>query len=163
MPNSIPHSGHVALRRGRVSLPGQVYLVTFTTDARRLLFTQFWTGAVAAAAMVDPRVWRDAKLLAWVLMPDHWHGLVQLGERDSLDRVVQRLKTNSARRVRQEANVEYRVWAPGYHDHALRKEEGVRAAARYVIGNPVRASLVGRLGDYPFWDAVWVKGDAPRL
>ena len=163
MPNSIHRPGHVALRRGRVSLPGQVYLVTFAAEARRRLFARFWTGAVASAALADPRIWRDARLLAWVLMPDHWHGVVQLGERDSLGRVVQRLKANSARRVRYEADVHCRVWARGYHDHALRQEEGVREAARYVVGNPIRAGLVDRVADYPFWDATWVSGDASPL
>jgi len=28
--------------------------------------------------------------------------------------------------------------------------------ARYIIGNPVRSGLVQRVGDYPFWDAVWL-------
>ena len=159
MPNSIHRPGHVALRRGRASLPGQVYLVTFATEARRRLFARFWAGAVASAALADARLWRDARLLAWVLMPDHWHGVVQLGERDPLDRVVQRLKANSARRVRREADVHSRVWARGYHDHALRQEEGVREAARYVVGNPVRAGLVERVGEYPFWDAVWLRDE----
>ena len=163
MPRSIHRPGHVALRRGRISLPGQVYLVTFTTQTRRPLFARFWAGAVASAAMGDAQIWRDSRLLAWVLMPDHWHGVVELGSHDSLDRLVQRLKANSARRVRREADVHCRVWARGYHDHGLRQEEGVREAARYVVGNPLRAGLVARVADYPFWDAVWVKGDGPPL
>ncbi len=28
--------------------------------------------------------------------------------------------------------------------------------ARYIIANPLRAGLVGRVGDYPLWDAVWL-------
>jgi hypothetical protein len=28
--------------------------------------------------------------------------------------------------------------------------------ARYVVMNPVRAGLVSRVGDYPFWDAAWI-------
>ena len=76
---------------------------------------------------------------------------------------LQRLKANSARRVRYEADVHCRVWARGYHDHALRQGEGVREAARYVVGNPIRAGLVDRVADYPFWDATWVSGDASPL
>ena len=44
----------------------------------------------------------------------------------------------------------------GYHDHALRQEEDLRAVARYIIANPVRAGLVERIGDYPHWDAAWL-------
>ncbi|NJC47919.1 UNVERIFIED_ORG: hypothetical protein GGR78_001170 [Xanthomonas campestris] len=28
--------------------------------------------------------------------------------------------------------------------------------ARYLIANPLRAELVERVGDYPFWDAIWL-------
>jgi len=40
-----------------------------------------------------------------------------------------------------------------------RCDEGLRAVARYVIANPVRAGLAERVGDYPFWDAVWLDSD----
>ena len=49
-----------------------------------------------------------------------------------------------------------RLWQTGFHDHALRREEDLAATARYLIANPLRAGLVQRVGDYPFWDAVWV-------
>lgn len=48
------------------------------------------------------------------------------------------------------------LWAPGFHDHALRREESIVDAARYIVLNPVRAGLVRCAGDYPFWDAVWL-------
>nr|EPB97991.1 hypothetical protein L321_00197 [Pseudomonas plecoglossicida NB2011] len=48
------------------------------------------------------------------------------------------------------------VWQAGYHDRALRREEDVVMAARYIIANPLRAGLADKVGDYPHWDAVWV-------
>jgi REP element-mobilizing transposase RayT len=53
-------------------------------------------------------------------------------------------------------NDESSVWQPGYHDHAVRQDEDLRAMARYVVANPVRAGLVKDIGDYPHWDAVWL-------
>ena len=38
----------------------------------------------------------------------------------------------------------------------LGAEEDVVAVSRYIVLNPVRAALVRRVGDYPFWDAVWI-------
>jgi REP element-mobilizing transposase RayT len=49
-----------------------------------------------------------------------------------------------------------RLWQPGYHDHALRREEDLVATARYLVANPLRAGLVQHIGDYPLWDAVWL-------
>ena len=28
--------------------------------------------------------------------------------------------------------------------------------ARYIVANPLRAGLVTKIGDYPFWNAVWL-------
>lgn len=95
-------------------------------------------------------------MLAWVLMPDHTHWLLQLGERDSLRRVVNRLKSASARYVNRVRATSGGVWAKTFHDHGLRREEDLQAVARYIIANPLRAGLVRRIGDYPFWNAVWL-------
>jgi len=61
--------------------------------------------------------------------------------------------TSSARGVAGHAGP---IWQPGYYDHALRTEESLVAAARYIIGNPLRAGLVTRIGDYPLWDCIWM-------
>ncbi|KFN46779.1 hypothetical protein N790_08155 [Arenimonas malthae CC-JY-1] len=29
------------------------------------------------------------------------------------------------------------------------------------MANPLRAGLVADIGDYPFWDAVWLTDDCP--
>jgi len=46
--------------------------------------------------------------------------------------------------------------ATSFHYHALRNEESIKAAARYIIANPLRAGLVQRIEDYPLWDALWL-------
>jgi len=28
--------------------------------------------------------------------------------------------------------------------------------ARYIVANPIRAGLVDNIGQYPYWDAVWL-------
>ena len=148
--------GHNALRKGRVSLPHHVYLVTAATVNRERLFMDFSAGCAAARCFEDRAVLRDTGMLAWVLMPDHAHWLIQLGRQDRLGGVVGRLKSASARRVNPLLGRSGALWAPAFHDHALRSEERLREAARYIAANPVRAGLVARTGDYPFWNAVWV-------
>lgn len=148
-------SGHRALRRGRVSLPGYVYLVTAATRDRHPVFRDFVAGCAAARSFMDPRVLGDASPLAWVLMPDHAHWLIRLGDGDDLAVVVKRLKSVSARNVNRSLHRNGPLWAPAFHDHALRGDEDLRHSARYVIANPVRAGLVEHVGSYPFWDAIW--------
>ena len=87
--------------------------------------------------------------MAYVVMPDHLHWLVQLKD-EHLSRVVARIKTLSA------ARIPALHWQRGFHDRAMRREDDLRKAARYIIANPLRAGLVESVGDYPHWDAVWL-------
>jgi putative transposase len=148
--------GHAALRLGRISLPGQVYHVTATTQDREPLFNVPEAAFAAAACFHAPGVAGDANLLCWVLMPDHAHWLLQLGARDGLAGVVCRLKSASARAANAALGRSGAVWARAFHDHALRCDEDLLAVARYIVAHPVTAGLVRRMGDYPFWDAVWL-------
>jgi REP element-mobilizing transposase RayT len=133
-----------------------VYLVTFATFGRVRWFDDVHAARCACRSLTDPRGWRGSSLLAWVLMPDHWHGVVSVGEGDALQRLVNRLKSHSARAVRAQCCVSERIWADGFHDHALRSEEDLVDVARYVVLNPFRAGLVKRIGDSPYWNSVWL-------
>lgn len=138
------------LRKGRFSEAGRIYLVTTVTRDRRPVFQDF----AAARAAVDAMKWESvlgrAETLALVLMPDHLHWLLALGEGVSLSVVVRAVKAVSAHRLGRQ------IWQDGFHDHALRAEDDVVAVARYIVANPVRAGLVKRVGDYSHWDAVWL-------
>jgi len=90
-------------------------------------------------------------------MPDHWHGLIELTGTEPLSRAVARTKSVATMRWRETGSEHRRLWAHGFHDRALRREESLLDCARYIVLNPVRAGLVERCGDYPFWDAVWVE------
>ena len=148
--------GHQALRTGRHSATGQIYLITTTTQSRTPLFAQFERACAAARALTDPLLWRACKPLCWVLMPDRWHALVEVAEGDSLQMLVRRLKSGSALRLRPFVEDGQKVWAKAFHDHALRHEEDLVHVARYVVANPVRAGLCRSVREYPFWNAAWV-------
>lgn len=138
------------LRRGRVSEAGRAYLVTATTAQRRRLFDDWPTARTVVAALREEAHRGSAQTLAFVVMPDHLHWLLQLAEGAELAGVVGRVKSVVAHRCGGQ------VWQAGFHDHAVRAEEDLAQIARYLVLNPVRAGLVRRVGDYPHWDAVWL-------
>lgn len=147
-----PHARN--LRNGRVSESGRIYLITCVTDKRTPIFSQWPCGRrlVNVSMKENPR----AETLAYVVMPDHLHWLVQLKDGSQLGRVMRTVKSVSSRQVNRALHRSGRLWQPGYHDHALRKEEDLVATARYLVANPLRAGLVKRIGDYPLWDAIWL-------
>jgi REP element-mobilizing transposase RayT len=151
-----PSRGTRALRRGRVSEPARVYVVT-AVCARRFPWFASWEAAREVGALhIDPSAFPDVEVLAWVLMPDHWHALLTLRAEASLSAAVQRFKSLSARRANGVIGRSGAVWQRGFHDRALRRDEDLRSAGRYLVANPIRAGLVRRAGDCPFWDCVWL-------
>jgi REP element-mobilizing transposase RayT len=146
--------GHRALRKGRVSIRHQPYLATVVCRDRRRPFAEFKVACAVARVLGDATCWRGATVLAWVLMPDHLHALL-VPTGDPLARVMQSVNSHTARAANLASGGSGPVWQSAFHDHALRSDESLLAAARYLIANPVRAGLVQRVGDYPFWDATW--------
>ena len=148
--------GRAALRKGRVALPHAVYLITTTALRRQPFFTHFAAGCAAARCLEDQHLLNGCSMLAWVLMPDHAHWLLQLGAEPCLETTVKNLKSASARLANRAMGRRNELWTPGFHDRALRREDDVLKAARYLVANPLRAGLVRRAGDYPFWNAIWI-------
>ena len=139
-----------ALRIGRYSESGRIYLVTAATLGRRRVFDDFACGRCVVEEMRRLAEQGCVASLAWVVMPDHLHWLLQLGEYADLSDTIRTLKGRSAHRLGGP------LWQSAFHDRALRREEDLLATARYIVANPLRARLVDRLGDYPFWNSTWL-------
>lgn len=153
--NPLP-SGHAALRKGRVSLGNAVYLLTATSENREPFFAGFPAACSAARCFEDSVLLGESEMLAWVLMPNHAHWLLQLGDKDTLSDVIGRLKSASSRHANRLLHRTGPLWSRAFHDHVLRKEEDLQTVARYIVTNPLRAGMVRRVGDYPFWNAIWL-------
>jgi putative transposase len=153
---TIPTLGQQRLRSGRCSLAGQLYLLSTVTWLRKPYFLDTDVARLAARSLALAAHWYPSRCLCWVLMPDHWHGLVELGTDRDLATTMQRIKGITARNVGMRAPYARPLWAKGFHDHALRQDESIRQVARYIIANPLRAGLVTDLMDYPYWNTCYL-------
>jgi REP element-mobilizing transposase RayT len=146
--------------------PRQCWLIGIHTLFRRPVFDD--TDAARAVARLHRATgaWCASDCLAWVLLPDRWQGLLSVPPGDAVERLVQRFKTASARAVDPRLRINGWLWERGF-DARLLAEGGERDAARRLVIEPLRAGLAGAIGDYPYWDAVWlgegtVAGALPR-
>nr|WP_237140761.1 MULTISPECIES: transposase [Pseudomonas] len=146
------------LRIGRYGELSRIYLLTTNTVERKPIFQDFALGRLVVEQFRFAQDKKWAKSLAWVVMPDHFHWLIEL-QQGSLNELMQKTKSLSARAVNLSTGRQGSLWQQGYHDRALRREEDLVKLARYVVANPLRAGLVTRLGDYPLWDAIWVQSE----
>ncbi|WP_085716962.1 transposase [Pseudomonas sp. B28(2017)] len=143
------------LRVGRYAEPNRIYLLTTNTLDTKPVFNDFASGRLVVAQFRAAQDQGFAKSLAWVVMPDHFHWLIEL-QRGSLSGLMQRTKSLSTKAVNRSTGRRISLWQQGFHDRALRREEDLIKLARYIVANPLWAGLVEKLGDYPLWDAVWV-------
>ena len=136
------------LRKGRHSQPNQIYHVITNTKNRQPIFKNH----AFARALIQQLMAQQphASTLAFVVMPNHLHWLLQINQLQTLSTIVKNTKAKTAQAIGKP------IWQAGYYDHAIRKDEDIVNIARYIIANPVRAGLVKRVGDYPHWDAIWL-------
>ena len=96
------------------------------------------------AALADQAVrfhhGRRFELLAWVVMPNHVHTLIRVGQ-TPLTRIVQNWKSIVAVEANKLRGRSGRFWQPDYWDRHMRDEEQVSKAVRYIENNPVKAKL----------------------
>lgn len=143
------------LRTGRYSQLSQIYLISAVTHERQPFFTDWRVGRLLVDQFRQIQADSRAESLAWVVMPDHFHWLMELKQGD-LATVVLAVKSRAARSVNAYLGRSGQLWQRSFHDRAIRDEEDLQSVARYIIANPIRAGLVTRVHDYPLWDAVWV-------
>ncbi|MFJ2427309.1 REP-associated tyrosine transposase [Pseudomonas sp. NPDC087804] len=143
------------LRTGRYCEQNRIYLLTANTLGREPIFKDYRLGRLVVHQFRKAQEEGFAESLAWVVMPDHFHWLIQL-QKGSLGQLMCEAKSLSTRSINNATGRTGSLWQQSFHDHALRKEEDLVKLARYVVANPLRAGLVEKLGDYPLWDAVWV-------
>ena len=143
------------LRKGRFSAPYQGYFITICTWQRTPFFNDIYLGRIVVNGMRQLEMEERAHSLAWVLMPDHLHWLMQLGDSKLAD-ILHDLKGRSARQINLSLGRTGHVWQRAYYEHGIRPDEDIRRIARYIVANPLRKGLVQNVGDYPLWDAVWM-------
>ena len=143
------------LRIGRHSEFGRLYLLTTITQQRRPIFNNFQLGRLVVDHFRQAHEDGIVISKAWVVMPDHFHWLIEL-QNKTLGELMCRIKSRSSVNINRLTKTHERVWQKGYYDRALRQEDDVKAAARYIIQNPIRAQIASRIGDYPLWDACWI-------
>ena len=78
-----------------------------------------------------------------VIMPDHVHFLLSFPRDKSIQTTMSKWKEWTAKSLRI-------AWQRDFFEHRLRKAEGYREKADYILANPVRAKLVRDWEDWPY-------------
>jgi len=138
----------------RVRLPGRAYRITWMTARRRPHFERLEAARAVVAAMRAQEARGLVRSMAWVLMPDHLHWLVQLEGEETVDAVLDALRS-ACEGVEGTADGAP-LWADDYSVQPLSARDDIREISRDIVANPLRWGLAASLAEYPHWDAIWI-------
>jgi REP element-mobilizing transposase RayT len=156
-----------ASRRNSLRLAGfeysdrRWYFITVCTAGRQPLFGAITPHRVelSAAGHIVEDEWRrsadlrlDVNLDVFIVMPDHFHGLIGLYDsfraerRSSLPRLIGAFKGAVTRRIRSRDPGNFtEIWQRSYHDAVIRSARHFENVRRYIIANPAVAWRARRL------------------
>src|SRR5262249_8435918 len=93
------------------------------------------------------------RLIAWVIMPNHVHVLIESFAGIPLVQVVQSWKSCTANQANRILRRTGPFWQPDYFDRAIRDERHFLRAIQYIHETPVKAGLAAVPEDYPYSSA----------
>lgn len=152
-------------KKGHDYTAAGAYSITICTQNRDHLFCQITHGQVHLhpAGMLVEAIWHrlpchfpTVTLDAFVVMPDHVHGIIILGENKrsktypptdwpkgtipgSIPAIVQNFKSVSSRRINQAMGTPgRRIWQEDYYDRIIRDASHLEHTRQYIAANPSR-------------------------
>ncbi len=107
-------------------------------------------------ALHDAGTQINTQLLAYCIMPNHWHLLLRPREEGSLGRYMHRLTTTHVRRWHQHRHSTGggHLYQGTYKSFPIQTDRHFLTVCRYVEANPLRARMVKRAEDWR-WCSLW--------
>ena len=118
------------------------------TKGRRAVFSDIAFGLTCVELLRKLRRDTGCAIYAYCLMPDHVHLLIGTVASIPLSRLLGSWKSRCCRAAWGHGITDT-FWQRSFYDHAVRTNQDLRAAAAYVLGNPVRAGIVADFHEYP--------------
>jgi putative transposase len=135
-----------------------IYFITSVTYQRRKWFAQ------PALAQIVVDQWRhyektyQFQLHAYVVMPDHYHVVLQVGEKKTISQILHAVNSFTVTQINQTLGNERKVkiWQGNPWDKVIRDSKMYWQTIAYTLLNPWRAGLVRHpLERYPYSNIGW--------
>lgn len=178
----IHHRRSIRLKEYDYSQAG-AYYVTLCTYQRECLFGEIIDGEMRlndwGRIIYDSWEWLGQQyayvdLYEWVIMPNHFHGIIVIDDRRGgsrtaltqkpLGRLVGAFKTVSSKQINKlRDNPGCPVWQRNYYEHVIRNDDDLNRIREYIINNPMQweldennptnISVVGAVRELPLRDS----------
>jgi putative transposase len=131
----------------------RTFFVTSSTWERRSLLQSERMARLFLDVVYSYRKAGRYQLHEFVVMPDHFHLLISVTPRMTVEKAVQLIKGGFSYRAAKELSVHGEVWQRGFSDEYVADAEGYEARRQYIHHNPVAAGLVREPEECPYSSA----------
>jgi putative transposase len=122
-----------------------LHFITFSCFHRLPLLEAPSTCETFEGVLEQMRARHEARIYAYVLMPEHVHLLVNEPPRILLAQFLKALKQMTSRKLRGQRG---QFWQTRYYDSNIRGEEARFKVIRYIHRNPVKRGLAAKPEDW---------------
>ncbi len=154
----LPHRKSIRLRDHDYSKPGFYFITICISQMQSILGKIVDQQTVLSPfGKIVTRCWNaiptnfpDAEIDAFVVMPNHIHGIIHHRESSSvqLHTIVQNFKSVSTRRINQlQRTAGISVWQRNYYEHIIRSERSLNFIRLYIQLNPGMWEQDARMAD----------------
>ena len=150
---------------------GGTYFVTVTVDGEGEIFGNIVEGKVdlnKAGEIIEkvwmnlPKQFTNVKLDEFVIMPDHFHGIIILenmkeglmnqartmeknwilmkNKKNTLGKIIRAFKAKVAKLIREDGAIDFK-WHRNYYDHIVRDEKDLLIIKKYIKNNPLNLEI----------------------
>ena len=112
-----------------------------------MLLRQLKSLETVEAVLEQARARHQARVYAYVLMPEHVHLLINEPPRILLAQMLKAVKQITSRKLR---GTREKFWQERYYDSNIRGETARSQVIRYIHRNPVSRGLVAKPEDWPW-------------
>ena len=150
MNTAAKHRSH-NLRKGRTSIQGTYYHIIICTHQRQKILMDRTIASIIFKTFDWLETENRQEWVCIMVMPDHVHTIIKLGQGQTLSQVLHSMKRFTAREINKHLSRTGSLWQKGYTDWGIRDETTLNETIRYCYANPVRAGIVASAQDYPYW------------
>ncbi len=136
----------------RYYLPNSIYFITTTTKDRRPIFHQEKNIHLLLETIGRVQTTYPFQMLAYCILPDHLHLLLQPKDQYSVSQIMHSLKRNFTLNYKRTLGLiaPQHLWQGRFWDHLIRSEKDLTVHLDYIHYNPVKHGLVQRPEDHPY-------------
>jgi putative transposase len=136
------------MRKKREFISGKTYHVTSRTNNKNRVFSRYLGQRIMLLVIRDAKEKYQFKLHNFSIMPTHIHLLITPADKTNLSRIIQWIKTMSAKRWNKIHGHTDHLWGSRFYARQVKNLLDYYIINNYIDLNPVKAGLANYPADY---------------